>query len=76
MPYTFLCKHTFIFSMANQSFLKVKWTNRYRCILCSQIMKNDEKWKDVTEEGIQALKDLAERWKSLDVRVCLQPHYN
>ena len=39
-------------------------------------MKNDEKWKDVTEEGIQALKDLAERWKSLDVRMCLQPHYN
>ena len=34
-------------------------------------MKNNEKWKDITEDGIHALKELAERWKSLDSRVCL-----
>ena len=61
MPYTFLCKHTFIFSMANQSFLNVNWTTGNRCILCGQVVKNNEKWKDITEEGIHALKELAER---------------
>ena len=52
--------------MANQSFLNVNWTNGNHCILCSQVAKNDEKWKFITEEGIYALKELEERWKSLD----------
>ena len=62
----FLCENTFIFSMANQSFLNVNWTNGNHCILCSQVAKNDEKWKFITEEGIYALKELEELWKSLD----------
>ena len=56
-----MCKYTFIHSMANKSFLNVNWTTGNRCILCSQVDENDEKWKDVTEEEIHALKELAER---------------
>ena len=47
--------------MANQSVLNVNWTTGNRCILCGQVVKNNEKWKDITEEGIHALKELAER---------------
>ena len=56
----FLCKQTFIFSMTNQPFLNVNWTTGNRCILCCQVVKNDEKLKDITEEEINALKELAE----------------
>ena len=31
---------------------------------------------DITKEGTNAFKDLAERWKSLDARVCLGHPYN
>ena len=31
---------------------------------------------DITKEGTNALKDLAERWKSLDARVCSGHPYN
>ena len=57
----FLCKYAFIYSMANQSFLNFNWTNGNRYIFCSQVDENDEKWQDVTEEGIHALKELSER---------------
>ena len=76
MPDTFLCKYTFILSMANQSFLNVNWTTGNSCIFCSQLVKNDEKWKDNTEEGIHTLKDLAERRKILNARVCLEHPYS
>ena len=69
-------KHTFVFSMANQIFLNVNWTTGNRCILCSQVVKNYEKWKDITEEGIHALKEFRERWKILHSRVCLEHPYN
>ena len=46
--------------MANQPFLNVNWTTGNCCILCCQVVKNDEKLKDITEEGINALKELAE----------------
>ena len=62
--------------MANQSFLNVKWTTWNRCILCSQVVKNYEKWKNITEEGIHALKEFAEQSKCLDSRVCLEHPYN
>ena len=39
-------------------------------------MKNHEKWKDIIEEGIHALKDLAKRWRSLDACVCLEHLFN
>ena len=35
----FLCKHNFIFSIANQSFLNVNWTTGNSCILCSHVVK-------------------------------------
>ena len=62
--------------MINQSFLNINWTTRNRCILCSQVVKNNEKWKDITEEGIRTLNELAEQWKNLDFRVCLEHPYN
>ena len=58
--------------MANQLFLNVNRTTGNRCILSNQVGKNDEKWKDIIEEGIHALKELAERWKGLESRVCLE----
>ena len=70
-----MCKHNFIFSMKNQSFLNVNWTTGNFFILCSQVVKNHEKWKDITEERIQALKESAERWKNSDSRVCLEHRY-
>ena len=62
--------------MANQSFPKVNCTTGNRCTLCIQVVKHDEKWKDITEEGIYALKELAGQWKSLDAPVCLEHPYN
>ena len=50
--------------MKNQSFLNVNWTTGNFSVLCSQVVKNHEKWKDITEERIQALKESAERWKN------------
>ena len=47
--------------MANQLFLNVNRTTGNRCILSSQVVKNDEKWKDIIEEGVHTLKELAER---------------
>ena len=52
MPHTFLCKHTFIFSMANQLFLNING--------------------EVLQRREYPLKELAERWKSLDSRVSLE----
>ena len=71
----FFCVNTFIFNMTNQSFLNVNWTIGNQCIHCNQVVKNEEKWEDVTE-GIRALKERAERWKSLDSRECLEHPYN
>ena len=39
-------------------------------------MKNNEKWKDIPEEEIQAIKELAQQWKSLDSQVYLEHPYN
>ena len=61
MPYTFFVLTYFYFSMANQSFLKVNCTTGNHCTLCIQVVKHDEKWKDITEEGIYALKELDRR---------------
>ena len=47
--------------MANQLFLNVNRTTGNRWILSSQVVKNDEKWKDIIEEGVHTLKELAER---------------
>ena len=55
--------------MANQPFLNVNWTTGNRCILCCQVVKNDEKLKDITEEGINALKELAECQRNSRVRL-------
>ena len=44
----FFCVNTFIFNMANQSFLNVNWTIGNQCIHCNQVVKNEEKWEDVT----------------------------
>ena len=60
MPYTFFVLTYFYFSMANQSFLKVNSTTGNHCTLCIQVVKH-EKWKDITEEGIYALKELDRR---------------
>ena len=61
MPYTFFVLTYFYFSMANQSFLKVNCTTGNHCTLCIPVVKHDEKWKDITEEGIYALKELDRR---------------
>ena len=61
MSYTFFVLTYFYFSMANQLFLKVNCTTGNHCTLCIQVVKHDEKWKDITEEGIYALKELDRR---------------
>ena len=54
----------FFFSMTNQTFLKVNWTTGNRCILRSQVVKNNEKYEDLGKRKYPLLKNLKSNGKA------------
>ena len=61
--------------MALTPLLHSKVTNKGRCSLCNEPIKNNEDTAEVGSSGLQSLQALADRWAGIDNTLCSRPPY-